>query len=149
MKSKSENEKRNRVSVKYGPDQEITVRKVTGHHRLPMARTITPRNAVLQYTQVARATPSFTPRTQFSCRPRRPAALTFTSTGPHSMSNTRHLASNRVGHRRVRRHTTARGRRRRDSRALLRGSRGQRWCRAGAVWMLLHLLLLLLLKWTA
>ena len=87
LSMKSENEKRNRVSVKYGPDQEITVRKVTGHHRLPMARTITPRNAVLQYTQVARATPSLTPRTQFSCRSRRPAALTFTSTGPHSMSN--------------------------------------------------------------
>ena len=140
---KKRKRKRNIVrQCKVRPDQEITVRKVTGH-RSPMARTITPRNAVLQYTQMARAAPSLTPRTQFGSRHWRIAALTFTSTGPHSMSNARHLAGNWVGHRRVRRHTTARGRRRRDSRALLRDRRGER---RYAVWVLL-LLLLLLLKW--
>lgn len=87
-----------------------------------MTRTVAPRNPILQYTQVGRATPAaFTPRAKFRSRHRR-FALALTPTRPRSMHNARNLAGNRVRDRRVRGDTTAR-RRRRDRWGLQRGGR--------------------------
>jgi hypothetical protein len=88
-----------------------------------MTRTVAPRNPILQYTQVGRATPTaFTPRAKFRGRHRR-LALALTPAGPRSMHDARNLAGNRVRDRRVRSDTTARRRRRRDRWGLQRGGR--------------------------
>jgi hypothetical protein len=107
-----------------------------------MARTVAPRNTILQYTQVRRATPTaFTPRTKFRGRHRR-LALTLTTTRPGSMHDARNLAGNWVRDRRVRSHTTTRGRRRCNSRALRErwGVRYDGTRHDGAVWVRLLML---------
>jgi hypothetical protein len=75
-----------------------------------MASAISPRNAVLQYTEVARATPAFAPRAQL--RPRLRLTLTLPSARPRSMHDARNLTRNRIRNGRMRRNATTRRRRR-------------------------------------
>ena len=104
-----------------------------------MARAITPRDAILQYAQMARATPALAPPTEFRGRHRR-LALTLSPTSPRGMRDARHLARDWICHRRVRRHATARrrrrGHRRGDRRALTERRREHCGDSHGAVGML-------------